>query len=214
MCVTRVNAVLDAPTAEGCSLQNEARLDRREVRHTTLCQHRCSLMCSLLLTVNGDVNLDIAALRNAVGARSDTELAALIGVGRSAISQWRKRGAIPDNARARASIVEQHLSWYARAHAKFISLPEDVQTAATALSIAFIYRQADGLGKRMDDTLRHWSGAWDQVRLAAALLLVEEMRMVNDVSFSFDTILHSQRFMEKMTDALLPTFGNRLPQSR
>ena len=48
------------------------------------------------------VDHDIAQMRTELRAVSDSALAEMLGVGRSAISQWRKRGAIPAPARAKA----------------------------------------------------------------------------------------------------------------
>lgn len=45
------------------------------------------------------VELDIAALREAVGARTDMELAEKLGIKRAAVSLWRSRGAIPQKYR-------------------------------------------------------------------------------------------------------------------
>ena len=39
--------------------------------------------------------VDIAALKSALGARTELELAAKLGIARSTVSQWRRRGSIP-----------------------------------------------------------------------------------------------------------------------
>ncbi len=39
--------------------------------------------------------VDISALKSALGARTELELAAKLGIARSTVSQWRRRGSIP-----------------------------------------------------------------------------------------------------------------------
>jgi hypothetical protein len=46
------------------------------------------------------VDEEIAALRSAIGARNDVELAELLGIKKSAISQWRGRSSVPAKYRA------------------------------------------------------------------------------------------------------------------
>lgn len=44
---------------------------------------------------------DIAAMRAALGASSDAQMAEMLGLTRGAVTQWRKRGSIPEKARRR-----------------------------------------------------------------------------------------------------------------
>lgn len=55
--------------------------------------------CSLV-NIAVTVDDEIGALRAAVGAKTDMELAELLGVRRSAISQWKARGAVPKKYRS------------------------------------------------------------------------------------------------------------------
>ena len=157
-----------------------------------------------------DIEAEIAAMREAVRAKSDAELAELLGVGRSAVSQWRKRGAVPERAKRQADEVRSHLDHYASARAKVAALPVEVQTAAIALAIAYVYRHASGEGRRLDDRLFQLSGAFDQIVLAAALLIREE-RLPAEVALS--VLLGGKQLERNMTDALLPPLRSRkLPQ--
>ena len=47
------------------------------------------------------LDAEISAMRETVGAASDAQLAEILGLTRGAVTQWRKRGSIPDKAKSR-----------------------------------------------------------------------------------------------------------------
>ena len=62
-----------------------------------------------MITVKGadDVGREIDAMKDAVGAANDAQLAEFIGVSRTAVSLWRKRNSIPESARSRVASLSR-----------------------------------------------------------------------------------------------------------
>ena len=86
----------------------------------------------------------IAALKNALGARTELELAAMLGLSRSTISTWKKRGGVP--ARYLAMLEAGGDSFdAATAGQQVFRRPEAHSWLRTALALLPESRDGDGL---------------------------------------------------------------------
>ena len=156
-----------------------------------------------------EIDDEIARMRDALHAVSDSELASLLGLGRSAVSQWRKRGAVPESAKAKAAHVEAHLRQYANATGQVALLEPTMLTYARALAIAYAYRHASKAPARLEDGLPEIAAAFDHVTLAAAKAIDGWTRAGLDTESAFETLLIEGNLEPAMVKALLPS---HLPQ--
>lgn len=83
------------------------------------------------------VEEEIAELRRVAGASTDSELASLMNLQRSAISQWRKRGKVPDRARRSVEKLAANQDAQKRFRADLESLPVNQRQLARALAILY-----------------------------------------------------------------------------
>lgn len=117
------------------------------------------------------LEVEIAALRARLGASSDSDLASLLGIGRSAVSQWRKRGRIPRSALLKAERLLSTRLVERRYHQEATRLPESVAQFSRALAILFIARYAARDGRVDPTALLRWAASLDELTVAASVRL-------------------------------------------
>lgn len=114
-----------------------------------------------------DLDVEIAELRDRVGASNDAELATALGIQRSAISQWRKRGRIPEKTKADVRRLERNRAAGDASLPAIAALPVIEAEICRAMAIAFIARYS----REEPTRLLHWSRQFNEVIAAAARLL-------------------------------------------
>ncbi len=149
-------------------------------------------------------------MRGMLSATSDSELATMLGLGRSAVSQWRKRGAVPDSAMAKAKQIDEHLRRFSNSSAQLKALPQHVLTHARALAIAYIYRQTSRGPDHIEEGLLQYAAAFDMVTLAAsAALRTEVVTSGLGITDAFGTMLIDGNLEPAINKELIPSL---LPQ--
>lgn len=122
-----------------------------------------------------DVSEAVADLRQRVGAASDSDLASILGVDRSAISQWKRRGKIPKSATLKVSSIELAAERSGRFSKYLASLPHDIVFYGRALAILYCGKaatyRADGENIVDPDRLRDAVTFFEEACAAGAYLL-------------------------------------------
>lgn len=90
----------------------------------------------------GDVEELVEAMKAQAGASSDAQLASILGVERSAVSQWKRRGKVPKAALLKVSALELAATREGRFSRYLASLPQDVVFYGKALATLYCAKSA------------------------------------------------------------------------
>lgn len=177
-----------------------------------------------------DVEAEIAELRQQAGARNDAELASLLFIHRSAISQWRKRGSVPDKAKAAVQKLKANQQADRDAANELNAVPPGVRQLARALAIYYSTpsdydvdqpSQRKALARELKLSALHF---YEAERAAALLLTAVVENEDGDVEAAYEWLLNSSWFNKEMTEIIIAPQSFRrghgrvlpqaLPQSR
>lgn len=148
-----------------------------------------------------DVGAEIDAMRERLGVSSDTHLASLLGLDRSAVTQWRRRGRIPKSAARKMYGLELARFRAGRFDTYLASLSDDLVLYGRALGVIYCAREASVSyeGKLITDPekLRDQVVFLDEACVAGAYLLE---RWPHDGSAwkAFEEVLNDQFFRQSM----------------
>lgn len=137
---------------------------------------------STQLQFEGSVEQIIAQMRAATGAASDADLARLLGLQRSAIAQWKKRGSVPAKALRKADQIAFAVTREGQAVAWLETVPQDIRIYAKALAIKCAsptdYR-VDAMDAKRALALRLYRKAslFEELAVACALKLDQLLQM-------------------------------------
>ena len=122
-----------------------------------------------------DVSAAVEELKSQVGAASDSQLASMLGVERSAVSQWKRRGKVPKSATLKASAISLAATRNGRFSRYLSSLPQDVVFYGKALAVIYCAKAAtyrnDGETVIDPSRLRDSVTFFDELCAAGAYLL-------------------------------------------
>jgi hypothetical protein len=139
------------------------------------------------------VELQIIEMRREIGAATDAELAAALEVNPSAISQWRKRGKVPDKAIRRLETIRKKKAQYYRLDGFNSTLNPDVRHKATMLALHFCINRDTLLNGQLRSfeyysTLGMYAAQFEAVQTACAFMLLEVMKDVGSAEKAFETL--------------------------
>lgn len=172
-----------------------------------------------------DVGAEIDAMRDRLAVGSDTHLASLLGLDRSAITQWRRRGRIPKSAVRKVFALELARFRAGRFDKYLASLPDDVVLYGRALGVIYCAREAsvNYEGKLITDAekLRDQVVFLDEASVAGAYLLQRSIgngsawskfaEILNGGSFRQDMFKYLNFKLADVSDGR--RFPNEVPQS-
>ena len=167
------------------------------------------------ITVNAEsLERLISDMRREIGATTDAELAARLEINPSAISQWRKRGKVPDKALRRIQAIrEQRLRHY-RLDDFNKTLSPDVRHSATMLALHFGVNRDTLLNGQLRQheyisTLAMYAAQFDAVQAACALMLLDMMRETGSVATAYERLIDGPNLRSDiMSKALTVHFQN------
>lgn len=166
-------------------------------------------MSSVDKSQGGDVEAQIVALRADAGARNDAELASLLGIDRSAVTQWRRRGRIPKSAILGAADLRRQRECVFTA--VLDRLGADELLYAKALAALFVARYSTSLRGRdevVDPTrLRAWMVDFDGLTTAAAVLLAET-KTGNSAWERFSKQVNDRFFIQNLLELRMSGLGH------
>ena len=117
---------------------------------------------------------EIARLKSELGAETDAELATVLGLQRSAIAQWKKRGRVPDKAKRRVAWLKEHRNENEYAKEDFNLLSVSLRQICRAVALLYIVRTSDTAALEPDILLGR-SLFFDEIERASFLLLSDIM---------------------------------------
>lgn len=113
-------------------------------------------------------------MKRQLSAATDSELAAALDIQRSAISQWKKRGAVPAKARRRCELIARHQDENEQARRQFSALPATIRQISRALALRYVIQTTE-LGDEEAGALLARALFLDEIERAAYILLTETM---------------------------------------
>ena len=136
----------------------------------------------------------IADMRKAVGAVTDAELAAKLEVNPSAISQWKKRGSVPEKALRRVEAIREQRAKYYKLDEFNKTLDATVRHRAIMLAIHFAANRDTWFNGQLDtneymSTLGLYASQFDAVLAACAFMILEAMRDAGSPEAAFDHLI-------------------------
>lgn len=134
------------------------------------------------LQFEGTVEQIIDQMRAATGATSDADLARLLGLQRSAVAQWKKRGSVPAKAMGKADQIAFAITREGQAEAWLETMPQDIRAYAKALAIKCAsptdYRAESAEAKRnLALRLYRKASLFEELAVACALKLDQLLQM-------------------------------------
>jgi hypothetical protein len=125
------------------------------------------------------VDEEIASMRVALGLPSDAQLAEMLGYTPGAITQWRRRGGVPDKARRRFESYQRNISSGHLRQRRRDDLGKEIMFAGRFLAI-FLAPSVDAAGRRFkllgyEDVLREYTSYFNEIELACAEEVSETM---------------------------------------
>lgn len=128
-----------------------------------------------MITVNNENNVDaeIAAMKDAIGAQNDAQLAEFIGLSRTAVSLWRKRNSIPDSARRKVATLSRYGKFARQMDERRIELGHQLLYEGLCLALALAPAVDTIATKRFPATfyggiLRQYASFFREIELACA----------------------------------------------
>ena len=128
-----------------------------------------------MITVKGadDVGREIDAMKDAVGAANDAQLAEFIGVSRTAVSLWRKRNSIPESARRRVASLSRYGQAARAMDERRIELGHQVMYEGRCLAIWLAPSHDAAKSGRISpmhysERMRHFASLFSEIELACA----------------------------------------------
>jgi hypothetical protein len=150
------------------------------------------------------VEQEIDALKRQLGASTDSQLAAVLGLQRSAIAQWKKRGAVPDKARRAIEWTVAHRGANDEARAEFSRLPATLRQISRAISLLYVIRSTEE-GDNEPAVLLDRALFLDELERAAYILLSETMKREGlDAPEAYRRICTATTFETDLTAKLMP----------
>lgn len=150
------------------------------------------------------VEAEISSLKVMLGAGSDSELAALLGLRRSAISQWKKRGNVPDRAREQARKVLASRDHDALSVSAVARLPDTLRQFSRALAIDFVARYTATGDAADPEKLLRWAASFDETVFAASVLLRNRCEVTGEeLGECYLHTLQSQFFIQDLIETLV-----------
>ena len=162
---------------------------------------------------------DIAELRRSAGARSDAELASLLFIHRSAISQWRKRGSVPDKARRAVERLRLNQEAAKTAREETDQFSPTLRLLARAMAIldavppAFDTDTKQGL-VALAQHLKKAALHFEEAERAGAMLILKSVRMGDpDEETAFLRRIKSRQFLhqEMLEEQMMPSRWEWVP---
>lgn len=147
------------------------------------------------------MDAEIAAMKDAVGAENNAQLADFIGVSRNAISLWRKRNSIPESARRKVATLARYGAGARAMDEKRIELGGAVIHAGRCLALA-LAPSVDSLEKggryhlsNYGEVLTHYSSYFRELELSFAEMVAERQQLSGEknASEAMSVILREQR---------------------
>ena len=134
-------------------------------------------------------------MRKAVGAVTDAELAAKLDVNPSAISQWKKRGSVPEKALRRVETIREQRARYYKLDEFNKTLDPNVRHKAIMLAIHFSANRDTWYNGQLDfneymSTLGLYASQLDAVLAASAFMILEAMREVGTPEAAFEHLIN------------------------
>lgn len=173
----------------------------------------------MLPDMSTEVNLGavirlIDDMRKAVGAVTDAELAAKLEVNPSAISQWKKRGSVPDKAIRRVESIREQRARLYKLDEFNQTLNPDVRHRAIMLAIHFSANRDTWYNGQLStneymSTLGLYAAQFDAILTASAFMLLEAMRENGSPEAAFQHLVNGPNLRaEIMSKALALHYKN------
>lgn len=153
-----------------------------------------------------NIENEIDALRAAIGASNDAQLVEMLGYSHGAISQWRRRGSIPEKAKQKVAAYREGGSRLLKMQARRRYLGNQVLYEGRCLAL-LLAPSIDSVGKRFSianymGSLRNFASLFEDIELACADLIYDRReRDGGNATDAFDRL--TQEDLPKLYDAII-----------